>query len=281
MDRRAQLEAELEKQQRRTRKAALAQAKPKNYRRPALFITAIALVAVYILWNTPQLDMILYPLRLFTTFIHEAGHSLAAILTGGEVVGFAVSANGSGVATTVGGARWLILPAGYVGAAFFGSVMFYLINRFPRFTNGIAILIGLGMVVFSLLFAIPDESGVPWALFLGVGFGMLMIGLGLRVHGLITQLVLNVIAVTVALEAVLDLRILMRYSDAARGEVLNDVGAFAQQFTPLIPASTIALTWAGIAVLMFCVALYYGVWKPLRSEINESYKNIVNRKDAV
>lgn len=252
--------------------------KPKNMRRPALLMTAVAMVVVYILWNIPQLNIVLYPLRLFTTYIHEAGHSLAALLTGGQVIGFAVSANGSGLATTAGGARWLVIPAGYVGTAFFGSLLFYLINRFPRLTNPLATALGFGMVVFTLLFARPDETGVPWALFLGTGFGVAMIVLGLRVHSLITQLALNVIAVTTALEAFIKLRFIAANTDAARGQVVNDAAAFTRDVVPLVSPSIVALTWAAISLLMFAVALYYGAWKPLRAEIHESYDSIVNKR---
>ena len=49
--------------------------KPDAYRRRALFITMIAMIVVYVLWNIPSLGFILYPLKLFTTYIHESGHA--------------------------------------------------------------------------------------------------------------------------------------------------------------------------------------------------------------
>lgn len=60
--------------------------KPKNYRRHALFMTLIATIVVYILWNIPMLGIILYPLKLFTTYVHEAGHTLAALADRKSVV---------------------------------------------------------------------------------------------------------------------------------------------------------------------------------------------------
>lgn len=56
------------------------------YRRQTLTVAAVAAFIVFVLWNIPQLDFILYPFRLFVTFIHEAGHSIAAVLTGGRVI---------------------------------------------------------------------------------------------------------------------------------------------------------------------------------------------------
>lgn len=245
---------------------------PKNYRRRALFITAIAMVIVYFLWNVPSLQRVLYPLNLFTTYIHEAGHSLAAILTGGRVIGFLVSANGSGLATTAGGNPAIIIPAGYLGTAFFGSLLFYIVNRFPRTANGMATALGLFMIVFTLMFARPDETGAPVALFIGVGFGVALVVIGLRLHNMLTLLVLNVLAVFTALEAFMSLRYLISNIGATRGTVGNDAVAFTREVAPLVPPSVVALTWAGISLAMFAVALYYGAWKPLRRELDATYE---------
>lgn len=252
-------------------------APPQSIRRRTLVITAVAIVIVYILWNIPALSLLLYPLRLFTTYVHEAGHALATILSGGRVIGFLVSADGSGLTTRAGGWDWLVGPAGYLGAALFGSLLFYVINRMPRFVNGIAVAFGGAMVVFTILFAVPDEMGLPIALLLGVGAGILLIVLGLRAHPTITLLVMNVLAVSTALEAFFDLRYLIWSSDAARGMVVNDAAQFSQRVTPLIPPGLIALTWAAIAIIMFGIALYYGAWKPLRQEIDDSYNSLTRR----
>lgn len=250
--------------------------KAKNYRRRALFMTLIATIVVYILWNIPMLGVILYPLRLFTTYVHEAGHTLTALATGSDRAFFLVSFDGSGLTSRTGGIDWLVGPAGYLGAALFGSLLFYFINRFPRIINATATGLGIAMVIFTLLFARPDESGLPIALFLGVGAGTAIMGIGLRANVLITMLILNILAVSTALEAFFDLRYLIFSTDASRGSVANDAVQFSQRVTPWISPTIIAMTWAGIAVIMFATALYYGVWKPLHREINETYENIIN-----
>ena len=253
--------------------------KPKRARRQALGMTALALVIVGILWNVPALDFIVYPLRLFVTYVHEAGHSLAALLTGGEIIGFLVSPNGSGLATTAGGSRAIILPAGYLGAAFFGSMLFYLINRMSRMANGLATALGVGMILFSVMFARPDESGLPVALAVGSIFGMLMMFIGLKGNQLLTLLMLNVLAVMTALNAVLDVWFLTQAIDATRGTVRNDAVAFSEQVTPLVPPQVIAFTWMIMAGAMFAVAIWYGVIKPLRREVNDSYDALTGRNE--
>jgi hypothetical protein len=245
-------------------------------RRKVLVITGLALVIAYLLWVNPMnwgaVNLVMYPLRLFVTFIHEAGHSLAAIISGGEVVGFQVSADGSGLAITRGGNRALIISAGYLGAALFGSVLFYLINRFPRYVDTLAFMLGVFMIGFSILFARPDQSGSPLALLVGLGFGGLLLLIGMRGNLFIDLLVLNVLAVLTALNAVFDIWDLIRYNDLfIRHGVRNDAVAFSQEIAPLLPPVFIAFVWAVMAVVMLAVAGYYAVWRPIRAEVDAAY----------
>jgi hypothetical protein len=222
-----------------------------------------ALVVVYVLWNVPAFAPILYPFRLFVTYVHEAGHSLMAILTGGQVIQFTISSDGSGLATTSGGIRALILPAGYLGAALFGAVLFYLANtlRYPRLLSGI---LGIGLIVFSALFSgIDRNTGLPLALFIGIMFGTILLALAYRARAGLNILVLNVLAMVTGLNAVLDLFNLARNSNAGAGMVRNDAAAFAAEILPL-PAVVWAVTWALLALLFFGLAVYYSVIHPLR-----------------
>ena len=242
----------------------------RKIRRQSLLITVLAFVAVYILWNVRSLDVIVYPLRLFVTYIHEASHALAAIITGGSVEGFTVSANGSGLAITAGGSRAFILPAGYLGAALFGSMLFFLTNRIPRYVRGLAMFIGGFMIVFTILFARPDETGSLTALLIGLGFGAVMVLMGWKAPRIVNQFLLNTLAVMTALNAVLDVWYLVGNDDASRGAIRNDASAFAAEVTPLLPGSVIAFIWSIAAVVMFGVAVYFGMIKPLRQEINDT-----------
>jgi Peptidase M50B-like len=245
-----------------------------NYRRRALFIALIAMIVTYIMWNIPQLDILMYPLRLFVTYVHESGHALAALLTGGQIWEFVVAADGSGHVVSSGGSRWLIAPAGYLGAALFGSCLFFVVNRLPRFANGIAYTLGGAMIVFTLAFVLPN-SVQPIALLIGIGFGLALIAVAAKLPLMLTLLVLNVLAIITALNAVFDVFILMRVIDA--GSDANDAVNFARNVTPFVPPALIALTWAGIALLLFALAFYYGAWKPLHTEINDTYNAIVGR----
>jgi len=242
----------------------------RKMRRQSLLITLLALVAVAILWNIRELEFLVYPLRLFVTYVHEASHSLAAIVTGGSVSGFTISANGSGLAITAGGSRAFILPAGYLGAALFGSMLFFLTNRIPRWVRGLSMFIGAFMLVFTIMFARPDESGSLSVLLIGLGFGAIMVLIGWKAPRVINQFLLNTLAVMTALNAVLDVWMLVSNSDASRGAVSNDAAAFASEFTPLMPAATVAFIWSLAAIAMLSVAVYFGMIKPLQQELSDT-----------
>lgn len=247
-------------------------------RRRALVIAAVASVLLYFFWNLPQFALVMAPLRLFVTYIHEAGHSLGALLTGGKIIGFLVSPNGSGLATTAGGYRPVVISAGYLGAALFGSGLFFLANRFSRFDQALSVGIGLFMIVFTVLFARPDENGSPVAIVIGIGFGAMLVGVGAYAPRMITLLVLDMLAIATALNAVLDIWFLLGAIDATRGAVPNDATAYSQQITRgLVPASVIALTWAGVAAAMFAASVWYGVWKPLQQEVNSTFNRMARR----
>jgi len=72
---------------------------------------------------------ILYPITLLVTFLHEFGHALGALITGGEVVSVQVNSDGSGLTMTRGGSRAIILMGGYIGSAILGNLLFYLGTR--------------------------------------------------------------------------------------------------------------------------------------------------------
>lgn len=217
-----------------------------------IFIAAAALT--YVLWNVSAFDFLLYPLRLFVTFIHEAGHGIAALATGGQIGQLQVFANGSGVATTAGGARWLILPAGYIGAAAFGAALFYIAHRVPhsRVVSGVlGALIALIAVLYTAWFS------TAWLV--GVGMGAVLIALGYRGSDGLNLFVLNLLAIITALNAVYDLIGLIQFSDSGMPGVRSDAAAFSAEFAPLIPAWFWALIWAAIAVALLGAAVYYSV----------------------
>ena len=259
-------------------------------RRQTIFITILALVFAMLLWNMPDVEqriiqrdgsivtqsspvnasIITYPVRLFVTFIHEAGHVLAGLLSGGRVDGFTVSPNGSGVAHIAGGNIALIAPAGYLGAALFGTVLFFATSRKPQWTRGLSVAIGIAVVVLTLTFATTDAQQNPTAHIIGIGFGVGLIVLGAFAPRIITVFLLNTLAILTGLNAVFDLWNVVRNPNPLPGGPVNDAANFSAQVTPLLPAGVVAFMWAAIAVGMLSAAIYYGLIKQMGGEIKQA-----------
>ena len=112
-----------------------------------LTLALSAFLVAFFLWQYEPIGFLVFPLRMLVTFVHESGHGLAAIFTGGDFLHFELKSTGGGVAYSHGGIRSIIIPAGYVGTVLFGSVLLYLTNTLKR-PEWLAITLG---TIFSLL----------------------------------------------------------------------------------------------------------------------------------
>ncbi len=97
-------------------------------------------------------EKVLYPINLLVTFLHEFGHALGALITGGKVLDLQINMNGSGFTRTQGGSMAIILMGGYIGSAILGNILFYIGARLPRFSS-----ITLNVLAFAMMF-----SGIMW-----------------------------------------------------------------------------------------------------------------------
>jgi len=240
--------------------------------RHSLLITIAALLFSLLAWNAPAVDDLLgadvtgalsveafsSPVRLFTTFVHEAGHSLAALLSGGEVKEFTVSTDGSGLAITAGGNRAFILAAGYLGAVLFGAALFVAVGRAPQATRALALGIGLAIVGLTILYA-----GNMTTRFIGIGFGGIMAVAGWKAPQWLNVFFLTTISVMTGLEAVNDLLQLRSFAGADYA-AHNDAAKFSAEVVQAFSPEQVAGIWAAVSLLFMAGALYYGLVKPTR-----------------
>lgn len=115
-------------------------------------ILLIVILLVYLAFDmfVPFGDLILYPINLFVTFLHEFGHALGAIVTGGDVSSLQVNSDGSGVTYTSGGSRTITIMGGYIGSAIFGNLLLYLGIKKSGATKIVMFTIAVLMVISSL-----------------------------------------------------------------------------------------------------------------------------------
>lgn len=102
-------------------------------------------------------NLLLYPIQQLVTFLHEFGHALGTILTGGEVEALQINEDGSGFTKSRGGNRAIILMGGYIGSAILGNLLFFISTKLPKFAPAVLyILAGLmvlsGLIWFNSLF---------------------------------------------------------------------------------------------------------------------------------
>lgn len=154
--------------------------------------------AVLLLWNTP----VVYPVKLFTVFLHELSHGLAAVLTGGRIVSIKLTADQGGLAATAGGWELLVIPAGYLGSMLFGGLILLAAAR-SRADKPISLLIALTVAAVTLLF-VRNLFGFAF----GLAFAAAMAALGRWGGSTLNDFVLRLLGLTSILYAVIDI-----YSD--------------------------------------------------------------------
>ena len=111
---------------------------------------AVSLVASL----TPWADILLYPFKLFTTWVHECGHAVAAVLVGGRVMSITIQPDTSGLTQSLVPstrlARGFVASAGYLGAAMVGCLLMAA-TRVEKWAHIILLGVGVCMLVTVLL----------------------------------------------------------------------------------------------------------------------------------
>ncbi|RSL33344.1 M50 family peptidase [Salibacterium salarium] len=100
-------------------------------------------------------------LSIFYTLIHESGHALAAVLTGGKVKSISLFSNTEGLASTRHHKFGFFITsiAGYPFASIVSVLFMYVLQNEWYNELGIALLVYL---VFSALFWVRNSYGVFW-----------------------------------------------------------------------------------------------------------------------
>lgn len=120
----------------------------------------LILVIVMALWNT----IIIKPLKIFTVFLHELGHTLMAVIFGGGIKAFHVSFDESGYAITASKgwfSSFMIANGGYLGSILFALLILYLKRTaFRKYILGTVAILFLGVAIkygdslFTIVYAV-------------------------------------------------------------------------------------------------------------------------------
>ncbi len=157
----------------------------------------LAVVALVALLNVPYGRYVLYPLMIFSTWIHELCHGLAAISTGGAIEELEIFADGTGLARTLRptgrfATAW-VASAGYVGTSVIGALMLWFRRRASAGRWGL-LLLGLAMIL-SAVFFVRNRFGLLAVL----GIGAALCAAGWYLEDRLSGLVYTFVAATCCL----------------------------------------------------------------------------------
>ncbi|HYP29995.1 MAG TPA: M50 family metallopeptidase [Blastocatellia bacterium] len=212
----------------------------------------ISSIITIVLWFIPFLGFVTYPFRLFVTFIHEAGHALAALASLGAVNQIEVYLNGSGITETIGGSSLLISSAGYLTTAVMGSGLLLFLRR-ARNARVSAIGTSLLLLFVTLFFG---GSLLTWVAGLALGGGLMW--LGVKGRPKLSRFMMSFLAIQLLLNAFYDLKTLM-YISAFEPMMGSDAQNMSAATGGLIPAVVWAVGWTLIssAILALTLIVYY------------------------
>ena len=207
---------------------------------------------------TPWGALLLYPFKLFTTWVHECGHAAMTVMLGGSLQSITIAPNTSGLTLSripdsrlVAG---LVASAGYLGASVVGCVLLAA-TRVHRWAHRILYFIGVLMLLTLVAWM---RSLFSFAVVLA--WGAALIALARRGNGAAAQFLLGLLAIQVALNAVFDIRVLFLIPGAP-----SDAQSMAKLF--LLPAGVWAGLWMVASVGMLGVTLWITRGRPVRATI--------------
>ena len=128
----------------------------------------IAAVIVILSKLLPYGSLLLYPISLLSTWAHEMGHGIVAILTGGKFIELKIFYDTTGLAVTepemgvIG--KVLIYNSGYLTTATLG--FFLLKFRFESEISSAIFLLIAGSIIFSQFFWVKELESHLLCIFL-------------------------------------------------------------------------------------------------------------------
>lgn len=197
------------------------------------------------LWFIPFAAFIVYPFRLFVTFIHEGGHTLAALLTFGSVANVQIYANAGGVTLVRGGMPLLVSSAGYLSSTIYGASLLMLCHQGSN-AKAVLTVTAAGILGLTAFFV----SGVfGWVTGILLAAGLIFIALAASARA--AHFFLSFLAVQCCLNAIYDLQTLFLISatSSAHSDAVN------MQHLTHVPAVFWALLWIGFSIIVLGWAL--------------------------
>ena len=233
----------------------------KEEKKKAITSMIIMLIITYLLWDYRTLNLfhlgflsyLLYPIKMFTVFLHEMSHGLMAVINGGQITqihfdphigGYcAYKINPTFIKNT------LVASAGYLGSIFWGCLILYTSIR-KHWDKAINIFIGIVMLIVTILFA-RDLFSIVFTLLFG-GFMFLS---GTKFSDEVNSFILRYIGVVSCLYAFFDIPEDLIFRTVGNDPVLGSSDSFviAQSMGMPFLSVPIGILW----LILSALALYF------------------------
>ncbi len=226
--------------------------------RAALLLGALLILALSRL--VPMGQLVLYPFTLLSTWVHEMGHGVTALLCGGQFERLDIFVDASGIAhsAVAPGVRQAITAAGgLLAPPLVGALCLLLARRASRLV--------LFLLSGTMLLSLPlwVRTGVGWV---SVGALGLCIALAARLLSASGRLFLTqLLGLLLAFDTLSRADYLFMQSARVGGQVrLSDVAAIAS-----VMGGPVAL-WGGLIALVSGILVLIGLYSVLRGDSSKN-----------
>ena len=181
---------------------------------------AIALLVSLLLWNLPFGGLLLYPFKLLATWLHELSHGIAMLITGAGLDHVLIYRDTSGLAyanysvDAIGSA--LIAAAGYMGTPLWGAFLL-VVTPSARAARVALLMLATLLVGTAILVVAPTNDGDTFGVWATIGMGAAVAICAIGLPARWRVMVAHFIAAQACVNALLDIRVLLRPSQVVNG----------------------------------------------------------------
>ena len=235
--------------------------------RPQVKLLLGATIATIVLWFIPYAEYLVYPIRLFVTFIHESSHALVAVVTGGSVQSLTIASDGSGVVYSAGSSllgSLLTSSAGYLGTMVFGILMLWLMRKSfsphkilfiaGAFVGVMTIVFGILSPIFNFLSLQVGFGSVAFTVTVGLLLSAGLMALAMYGSKRVADFAVAFLAVQCLLNALSDLKTVLFINAPLIGsDIRSDAGNMAAATG--IPGFLWVIIWIGISLTLMALGV--------------------------
>lgn len=225
----------------------------------------------FIVWLVSMMSGVRVPVTFIGTWVHELGHGLGALATGGTFDRMIVSPDFSGVAyTTVSspGAHAVVVLAGLLAPAIAGGLMLIIVRG-----------LGLGRLALWILIAGLMVSGAVWAgdTFTRVtvlGTGLIIGFITVKTKPAFQMIAAQILAITFCLNAISHIDyFFMRDAVASDRPIITDTSVLVQVFGLPHFVWGIFLTLTSVGILYLSLKVSSALAPPEPASVLEDYND--------